>query len=57
MLENSKFMSQRQDVYVDSEISELLKVIIHAPDAGIDRITPRRAGELLFDDIVYLPVM
>lgn len=57
MLENSKFMSQRQDVYVDSEISELLKVIIHAPDTGIDRITPRRAGELLFDDIVYLPVM
>ncbi|MEO6691642.1 MAG: arginine deiminase family protein [Saprospiraceae bacterium] len=35
----------------------LRKVIVHAPDAGIDRISPRMAGELLFDDIVYLPSM
>ncbi len=33
------------------------RVIVHRPDEGIDRISPRRAGELLFDDIVYLPKM
>jgi arginine deiminase len=35
----------------------LKKVIVHSPDEGIARISPRRAGELLFDDIVYLPQM
>ncbi|NOT37957.1 MAG: arginine deiminase [Saprospiraceae bacterium] len=35
----------------------LRKVIVHAPDEGIDRISPRLASELLFDDIVYLPSM
>jgi arginine deiminase len=30
-------------------------VIVHRPDAGTATITPRRAEELLFDDIVYLP--
>ncbi|MCC6815397.1 MAG: arginine deiminase [Saprospiraceae bacterium] len=35
----------------------LKKVIVHAPDEGIDRISPRLANELLFDDIVYLPSM
>jgi len=44
-------------IQVDSEISTLLKVIVHTPDVGIERITPKRAEELLFDDIVYLPKM
>ncbi len=44
-------------VFVDSEIKTLRKLIIHSPDEGIDRISPRRAGELLFDDIVHLPTM
>ncbi|MGB5026425.1 MAG: arginine deiminase family protein [Saprospiraceae bacterium] len=47
----------RPAVYVDSEIKPLKKLIIHNPDEGIDRISPRRAGELLFDDIVHLPTM
>lgn len=47
----------KQGVYVDSEINKLLKVIIHSPDEGIDRISPKRATELLFDDIVHLPTM
>ncbi|MFN8280917.1 MAG: arginine deiminase family protein [Saprospiraceae bacterium] len=46
-----------RDVFVNSEIMPLRRVIVHAPDAGIDRISPRMAGELLFDDIVYLPSM
>lgn len=31
--------------------------MVHRPDAGIARISPRIAEELLFDDIVYLPQM
>lgn len=41
----------------NSEIGTLKRVMIHRPDNGIDRISPRRAEELLFDDIVYLPKM
>jgi arginine deiminase len=44
-------------VYVPSEIGALKRVIVHRPDAGIARISPRHAGELLFDDIVHLPKM
>ncbi|HLF65496.1 MAG TPA: arginine deiminase family protein [Saprospiraceae bacterium] len=44
-------------IFVPSEIGTLRKVIVHSPDDGISRISPRRAGELLFDDIVYLPQM
>ncbi len=32
-------------------------MLIHRPDAGTATITPQRAEELLFDDIVYLPKM
>lgn len=42
---------------VDTEINKLERVLIHRPDSGIGRITPKRAEELLFDDIVYLPNM
>lgn len=31
--------------------------MIHKPDEGIARITPKRAEELLFDDIVFYPKM
>ena len=44
-------------IYVSSEIGTLKRVIIHRPDEGIARISPRRAEELLFDDIVHLPQM
>lgn len=44
-------------VHVPSEISALKRVIVHRPDLGIARISPRQAGELLFDDIVHLPKM
>ena len=39
---------------VNSEIGALKKVIIHRPDDGIARISPKKAEELLFDDIPYL---
>ncbi len=44
-------------INVNSEIGRLRKVIVHRPDKGIGRITPKRATELLFDDIVYVPQM
>ena len=42
---------------VDTEINRLERVLVHRPDSGIGRITPKRAEELLFDDIVHLPKM
>lgn len=50
-------MDANSRVYVESEIGKLKKVIVHRPDEGIARITPQRAVELLFDDIVHLPNM
>ena len=44
-------------INVRSEIGRLKKVIVHRPDEGISRISPKRAEELLFDDIVHLPQM
>lgn len=44
-------------VNVNSEIGPLQKVIIHRPDSGISRVSPKKSEELLFDDIVYLPQM
>ncbi len=45
------------NVRVSTEIDPLRRVIVHRPDEGISRISPKRAEELLFDDIVYLPQM
>lgn len=42
---------------VYSEIRDLKKVIIHHPDKGLSRISPKKAEELLFDDIIHLPLM
>ncbi len=42
---------------VYSEIGNLKKVIVHRPDLGLSKITPQKAEELLFDDIIYLPLM
>jgi len=44
-------------VFVDSEIKDLKRVIVHHPDNGIGRVSPKKAETLLFDDIVFLPKM
>ncbi len=46
-----------QKIQVSSEIAPLRRVIVHRPDQGIARISPKMAEELLFDDIVHLPKM
>jgi len=33
-------------INVSSEIGELKRVIVHRPDEGIERISPKRAEEL-----------
>lgn len=42
---------------VENEIGTLKKVIVHLPDEGILRVSPKKSADLLFDDIVYLPAM
>lgn len=44
-------------IQVSSEIARLKQVIVHRPDRGIARVSPKEAEELLFDDIVHLPTM
>ncbi len=46
-----------KSVHVQSEIGRLKTVIVHEPDSGISRVSPKRSDELLFDDIVFLPQM
>ncbi len=46
---------QKASIYVNSEVGRLKKVIVHRPEQGIARVSPKRSEELLFDDIVYLP--
>lgn len=50
-------MNSASILRVDSEIGRLQKVIVHSPDEGILRVSPKKSSELLFDDIVYLPAM
>lgn len=44
-------------IQVNSEIGTLKRVLIHSPDGGIGKIVPRKAQELLYEDIVDLPMM
>lgn len=49
--------NKKMNINVNSEIASLKKVIIHHPDEGLARISPKKAEQLLFDDIIYLPLM
>ena len=48
---------EEKALYSDSEVSALKKLIIHRPDVGIEKVTPSRAVQLLYEDIVFLPKM
>src|SRR5699024_4199084 len=41
---------------VTSEIKPLKKVLLHRPGNELLNLTPNTLGDLLFDDIPYLPV-
>lgn len=47
----------KANIYANSEIGNLRKVIVHRPDKGIARVSPSEAEQLLFDDIVHHPYM
>lgn len=49
-------MSSSQ-LYVDSELGTLRKILIHSPDAGIGKIIPSTFTDNLYDDIVHLKKM
>ena len=43
-------------IKVFSEIGKLNKVLLHEPGEELENLTPKYLGELLFDDIPYLPL-
>lgn len=44
-------------IKVDSEIGTLKRIIVHSPDDGIEQVTPDKAVEYLYEDIVFLDKM
>lgn len=44
-------------INVSSEVNILKRVLVHRPDDGIARVSPKMAEILLFDDIVHVPKM
>ena len=42
-------------IHVTSEIGKLKKVLLHRPGKELLNLTPDTLGELLFDDIPFLP--
>lgn len=45
------------NIYVDSEINQLERLIIHSPDSGLGKVVPSKAQDWLFEDIVHLKTM
>lgn len=50
-------MASGQKIYAASEVAQLNAVLVHRPDDGIEVVTPSKALEYLYDDIVYLKRM
>lgn len=46
-----------ENPFVQSEIGQLQRLLIHSPDGGIGKIVPKKAQELLYEDIVDLEKM
>lgn len=44
-------------IYVNSEISTLKRLIIHSPDSGLGKVVPSKAQDWLFEDIIHLETM
>jgi len=48
MTKNSK------QVFVNSEIGRLRRLLVHSPDSGLGKVVPSKAQDWLFEDIVHL---
>ena len=44
-----------ESLHIYSEIGKLKKVLLHEPGEELNNLTPKYLGELLFDDIPWLP--
>lgn len=47
-------LEQEVSLGVESEVGTLRKVIVHRPGLELTRLTPTDAGELLFDDVIWV---
>src|SRR5580693_7917515 len=41
-------------VFVNSEIGRLRRLLVHSPDSGLGKVVPSKAQDWLFEDIVHL---
>ncbi len=48
---------KNKEIFVDSEISTLQRLIIHSPDSGLGKVVPSKAQDWLFEDIIHLETM
>jgi len=46
-----------KNYYVENELGQLRKILIHSPDGGIGKIIPGTFADNLYDDIVHLKSM
>ncbi len=44
-------------IYSDSEVNSLKRLIIHSPDSGLGKVVPSKAQDWLFEDIIHLETM
>jgi arginine deiminase len=44
-------------IYVDNEVSDLKRILIHSPDGGLGKVIPTKAQDWLFEDIIHLETM
>jgi len=44
-------------IYINSEIGDLKRIMIHRPDIGIGKIIPTKFSDWMYDDIVHLDSM
>ncbi len=49
--------TNESNYYVESELGQLKKLLIHSPDGGIGKIIPGTFSDNLYDDIVHLRKM
>ncbi len=53
----NKITVKNKEIFVDSEISTLQRLIIHSPDSGLGKVVPSKAQDWLFEDIIHLETM
>ncbi len=47
----------KKNIFVNSEVGSLQRLIIHSPDKGLGKVVPSKAQDWLFEDIIHLNSM